>query len=110
MKSVDQALRGYRFHITDEAELQEAIAEALTAEGVPFVREHSLGGDRVDFFLDGLALEVKTQGSAPRVFAQLARYAEHPSVESVVLVTSRRSHARIFGPVNGKPLTVIVKG
>lgn len=85
---VSTALRSFSFSWANEADLQRGIALALDRRGIAYQREHELGdAGRVDFFLAGLALEVKAQGSRFAVIRQLHRYAEHTDVDAILLVT-----------------------
>lgn len=104
--AVQSALRRFRFTWADEDDLQSAIESALIISEIDFKREHDLGeAGRVDFFLDGVALEVKTHGSRFAVLRQLHRYAEHDDVTAVLLVTPSM---KLDAPptLNGKPCGV----
>jgi hypothetical protein len=105
--TIARALRSHRFRCDSEADLQEGISRVLTEAGLPHRREHHLGPDRVDFFLAGIALEVKIDGSLSAVTRQLHRYAQHPDVHSVLLVTTRALHDRMPVAMCGKPVAVI---
>ena len=100
----------------DERELQERIAVALArATGIPggvddVTREHRLDArSRPDFLVwtgaaTGIAVEVKIAGSPQDVLRQLLRYAEHPAVSGVLLVTTRSRHRGIVpAELLGKP-------
>lgn len=108
--AVLQVLRTKRFRFTTEAHLQAALATALDGARIEAHREHELGpGNRVDFWLPpAVALEVKIAGSAEAVQRQLERYAAHPSVAALILVTSRWQGSRQPDLVGGKPLRVHV--
>lgn len=71
-----------------EDDTQVDVARALTAADIAFQREHRLtNADRLDFWLDGLVIEVKLRGSKAAIFRQLERYARHPDVRAILLVT-----------------------
>ena len=75
----------------DEIELQDALQGALPC----FEREFDLSdAGRVDFFevSTGIAVEVKTKGSAYNVVRQLQRYELDPRVALVYLVTTVPAH------------------
>lgn len=94
----------------DEYALQDAAAERLRATNAPVEREVALSArDRADLMVDGVCVEVKVAGSAGQVLAQLRRYATHPQVESLVLLTRRAQHCvlRTTRELEGKPLTVV---
>ncbi len=83
----------------------------LAGNDVAFEREHRLSAsDRPDFFIDGVAIEVKVVGSVPVVTRQLQRYARHESVSDVLLVTAKRAHMQCEGSLQGKPVKVVVIG
>lgn len=109
MPSLDAAdvaaiLNARRFVFTSERELQDGIADALTAAGVAFEREAILWPDsRVDFLVGAVALEVKIDGVASSVLQQLHRYALAPHVQAVVLVTARSTLRAVPSILAGKP-------
>jgi len=92
-----------------ERELQDAIEHLLRPSFPSLTREAKLGpGDVVDFFLpiDGVAVEIKVKGSPMSVIRQIQRYARHPEVKEVVLVTTRSAHRSLPGELRGKPVHV----
>lgn len=99
-----------RYSVTDEAELQAEIVEVLQelATGMPlFVREAWLSPrDRADFLLGAIAVEVKVAGGLAPVTRQLHRYAAHPFVDALVLVTTRAAHRAVPSTLQGKPCRV----
>lgn len=101
-------LRGYRFVITSEAELQAALARLLSDAGERFQREVVIGPrDRIDFLLDdGVGLEVKVDGSLAAVTRQVHRYAQSAVVAGVLLVTTRHRHDHLPLSFSGKPVRV----
>lgn len=109
--AIVQLLQSFRYACPDELDLQNAVEVVLRNEGVPFEREARLGpGERPDFLIDGgIALELKTQGSAAEVFRQLQRYAQHPSVRHLVLLTTRAQHVTVgmVRKIGGKPVDVV---
>ena len=114
LNHLPRILKAHRFRLSHEFVLQNGIAGVLLEAGIPFEREHCLrnGRDRVDFFVDmqregGIALEVKVDGSLSEVTRQLHRYAQHPDVRAIVLVTTRAMHDRMPAEMCGKPVRVI---
>jgi hypothetical protein len=127
---VARALAARSFLFSTEDELQRGLAIVFTAEEMAFERERRLTPqDRADFILwEGekvgpveevppaavpmprwLALEVKVDGSLSAVTRQLHRYAQHPQVDALLLVTTRAQHLRLHGEtMNGKPVRVHV--
>ena len=91
-----------------ESEMQTDVQEVLESLFEDVSREHRFDGrDRVDFFVDGIAIECKVNGTWTKVFEQLQRYASHDEVKSVVLITSRRKSIPPVDRVGGKPLLSI---
>lgn len=83
-------LESYRFSFRSERDLQDGVEGVLGAGGLEFEREVRLNArDRIDFMVGSIGLEVKIAGSATNLLRQLARYAEHERVDSLVVVTSR---------------------
>lgn len=104
--TVAAALSAVRLTRAGQAEtaLHDALAAALRAAGLLFLREHVIAPRcRVDLWVDGIVIEVKCglpDGRA--VQAQLARYAAVPAVRGVILVCERR---RSLAPeIAGKPV------
>lgn len=91
-----------------EDQLQEGIAAALTAAGMPVTREVRLTArDRVDLLTGRVGVEVKVAGAADAVLRQLQRYATSDRIDELVLVTTRAHHRALPTQIGGKPLTVI---
>lgn len=93
---VTKAIQAHHYAWTSEDDLQRGVALALEAAGVRFEREAVLDQhSRPDFLVPGmpatelcqLAVEVKIKGSTAALIRQLWRYAEHPRVVGVLLVT-----------------------
>jgi hypothetical protein len=109
--AVCKLLLSYRFRAVNEAELQHGIAAVLVEAGYTFTREKHLSRkDRPDFLLeDGVAIEVKVDGSLTAVMRQLSRYAQQATVSVIVLVTTRATQAvRIPQEFCGKPVRVVL--
>lgn len=103
------ALDGLQPTFTSEVQLQTAVADHLTDQGLDVVREVELSGaDRIDLYLPGcsIGIEVKIAGSRADVERQLRRYAASPAIEALILVTSRAHHARLPLNIDGVPLRV----
>lgn len=100
-------LERHRFRFGPERELQAGIEKMLAGAGVPFERERDLGAaGRVDFLVQGIAVEVKVAGSADAARAQLTRYAGSELVAGVLLVTSCWQVSRQPEELAGKPVRV----
>jgi hypothetical protein len=100
----------YRLPMAIEREAQAAVAKILADHAIPHVAEYDLGEHgRVDFYSPHLrlGLELKVKGSPSDVRRQLARYAAHPAIDALMLLTTR-AHVGAMPPVLGaKPLYVV---
>jgi len=95
--------------MTDEKRLQQEISEVFLRAGMEVLREFSLDAkNRVDFFVNGIAIEIKVKGTAAATLAQIERYSKFESVKELLLVTTK-SHP-VPARVNGKPLFVVRLG
>lgn len=103
------ALRADPPQIPAERQLCDAIEAALSALGYRFEREFRLNGrDRPDFVvgMPVVAVEVKIKGSLAEVTRQIHRYAQHPDVTGILVVTTRADHRRLPDTLSGKPVAV----
>lgn len=99
---------GYRYTHTNEALLQQAIWQILTENRIEFLQEyHITQFDRPDFFVSGIAIELKVNGTTSEVTRQLDRYAAHESVTEIILITTRSKHRKCAGHLRGKKVTVL---
>lgn len=103
-----EVLGAYRYSFSSELQLQDGIAQVLALRGIPFGREVRLSPeDRPDFMVDGIAVEVKVDGSTSEVTRQVHRYVQLKAVEAVLLVTSRLRHDNLPATMNRKPVAVL---
>lgn len=97
----------------DEYALQTAATLRLVSKGAPVQREVALSEhDRPDLLVGDLSagavcVECKVAGTPAAVRRQLERYARHPQVASIVLLTRRAAHLALAGEVGGKRLSVV---
>lgn len=114
MSSRDQiveAVQQYSYSVVNEAELQEALATALTEAGIEFEREVCLDSrNRIDFMVGSIGIEVKVGGNAHSLARQLLRYAEFDSVTELVVLTTMMRHRIAIGdsPIRGKPVKSVL--
>jgi hypothetical protein len=116
-----EAIQGYRFSYVDEDELQRGVERVLQHINAPYSREYKLNaGDRLDFFVptdidfdenadvvkQGIAIEVKIDGSLTDLTMQVHRYMQSEAVVGVVVVTPKMRLARLPAEMGGKPLGV----
>lgn len=100
-------IAGHRYTYSGEAELQACLAALFDRESISYVREQTLnGGDRPDFMVGSIAIEVKIAFSLNEVLCQLHRYSENEHVSAIILVTAKARHLRIPAQLNGKPIHI----
>lgn len=89
-KKVLEILSAYRFNFANELELQDGIEAVLLERGIDYVRELRLSpGSRIDFLADDVGIEVKIAGSSTNLLRQIARYAKHDEIKSLIVVCNR---------------------
>ncbi len=89
-QTIVQLLRSSTIDLSNEKRAQADVEKVLTFAGIAFQREVRLSSeDVVDFFVEGVALELKLKGAKKKeVYRQLCRYAKHPSVTVLVLASN----------------------
>ena len=107
-KALVEALRSARFRYSSEDDLQLGIEKLLASRSIQYEREVVLGpGERIDFMVDGVGIEVKIDGGVQELGRQVLRYLMHESVREVVVVTTRASHRDLPTELEGKRITVV---
>lgn len=103
------AIKSFRFHYSNEKELQAGIGRAFAAKGIAFEPEKPIGkGGVIDFLVTGgIGVEIKIKGSPSEVARQLVAYAECEEVREIVLVTGRSRLGRLPATILGKRVTVV---
>ena len=98
----------HRFNYRDEQQLQDGIELMLKDANIPFEREKVLGpNSRPDFFVDGIAVEVKIKHSLADLTRQVYRYASYDAVRSIVVVTPRMRLSNLPDVLFDKPIRVV---
>ncbi len=90
-----------------EQDIHQAVARRLTDAGLPFLHEKPLTpGCRIDFWCDGVGIEIKKGKPRPAaLLEQLRRYAVSDEIAALVVLTQRS--VRLPASVCGKPLVQI---
>lgn len=84
-------LGSYLYRYGSEVQLHEAMAKVLDQAGVTHAREHILDPrNRADFWIDGLVIEVKVDGTLAEALRQVDRYIQLPQVTGVLLASTQR--------------------
>lgn len=102
IEKIINILYSYKFPVSSEKELQEAIYFVFKENNFDVKKEYYLNNSSiVDFYTDGIAIEVKIKGSAKSIYRQCERYCLLDNVKSLILVSSK---AMGFPEeINGKP-------
>lgn len=103
VKTIITLLRLSRADLSSEKDLQRDI-ESLFKSNLPkFDREFRLNNaDIIDFFVDGVGIEVKLHGSNKQaIYRQLCRYAKHDAIQCLILVTNMSMGLPLT--IEGKP-------
>lgn len=109
---VIKSLRGHRFLLHNEKELQIAIHSTLMVD-LPFgsiKREFILDDENIiDFLIDGeIGIEVKIKGQRRQIFRQCERYCSFDQIKKLLLVTNKSMG--FPEQINGKDCYVINLG
>lgn len=105
VEAILNVLRNLRINVVDEEyELQDQIAKALSSANIAYQKEYRLGRrNRVDFFIDGIVIEVKKgKPYSGQVIKQIERYAAFKEVTTIILVVER--NLDLPKKINGKPV------
>ncbi len=99
----------YKLSLSSELELQRQLEKLLKPLGPNFEKEVVLDKkNRVDFMLDGWAIEVKLKGSSRAIYRQCQRYCKFDKVKGLILITNK-SHG-FPSLMNGKKIFVFPLG
>lgn len=103
-------LRATRLQSSSELMLQNSIGTALGAAGIPFEAEARLSaGSRIDFLCCGsIGIEAKAKYPKRAIYRQLARYARHDSIQTLILVTG--TAMALPAEIEGKPVFYVSLG
>lgn len=109
MRAIATQLGSYQYRFGSEVQLHERLGAVLDAGGHQFVREHRLDAhNRADFWLAGVVIEVKVDGSGGAAMRQALRYAELPQVTGVIVASTCRWADTAFpSSLAGKPFAVV---
>lgn len=86
LSALANLLGGVRYRYGSEVQLHDVMGTLLTEAGYTFDREYRMDQhNRADFWLDGLVIEVKIDGSMGDALRQVDRYIGLPQVHGVLL-------------------------
>ena len=110
-----RAFGSHRYRFSNEAQLQDGLQKVLDLHGYHAQREWTLEGDenarflggeseRPDFFVDGVAIEVKIKGGLTETIRQIMRYALHSQVKAILVIGTPSFLHRLPSTLNEKPV------
>ena len=86
LSALSKLLGGFRYRYASEEKLHAVMGGLMREAGHTFQHEYRLDQhNRVDFWLDGLVIEVKVDGSIGDAMRQVERYIGLPQVQGVLL-------------------------
>lgn len=103
-------IRWGKFDLTHEKTTQEQMHAWLNNQhGYKFLRHHPLDKANIpDFFLDGIAIEVKIKGGKKAIYKQCVRYCSFEAVKVLILCSNKSMG--FPAEINGKPCYFINLG
>lgn len=91
LRAIANHLTRFAYRYSSEVALHESMAKVLQDNGFAFTREYVLDArNRVDFWVDGIVIEVKVDGSMSDALRQVDRYINLPQVTGVILAGTPR--------------------
>lgn len=109
MGALVDAIEDYRYNIQNEMDFHKGLEQAFAEAHLEVVHEYNLGkSGNIDFFLDGIGIEVKVKGSSSAVLRQIYKYLECDEVKEIILVTTKNTHRGMPNELLGKSVHVVV--
>lgn len=98
----------YAYSFDNEEELQFGIEQVLIQNNIKFERELRLDSkSRIDFFIDGIGIEVKIKGTFNNLLRQVHRYVQYKEIKSLIIVTNRSKFNNIPTVINNKRVILL---
>lgn len=111
LRALRGALAAYSYRYGSEVQLHERLGEVLTAAGISYQREFVLDPkNRADFWIDGVVVEVKVDGSLAEAARQVGRYIGLEQVSGVLLASTKpwaRTPLQVKPKFGGKPFEMV---
>ena len=105
-KEIINAISVCRLSVQDEKETQEQLERIFIVNQIRYEREYRLDKKNIpDFFIDGIAIELKIKGTAKKIYRQCERYCGFEQVKELILITNRSMG--FPADINGKPCYII---
>ena len=104
-KQLVMELSRFRYHFNTETDLQDGVAAALRSLGVEFERESAISpGERPDFLVGQVAIEIKIKGSLADLLRQVSRYAKQPGISEIIVLGTPYWMSMLPDSIGRKPL------
>lgn len=114
LSNLARALGSFLYRYGNEVQLHEALAKVMDQANLTYQRERILDAkNRADFWLAGIVVEVKVDGSLAEALRQVDRYIHLPHVTGVLLASTQRwasSPLKSRPEWGGKPFKMIRLG
>lgn len=89
VQEIINILKSQKLSITTEKELQREIEMLFKDNGLDFEREYRLDNKNiVDFYIDGLSIEVKIKAGKKAIYKQCERYCNFHDTKALLLITN----------------------
>ncbi len=103
------ALCHNRLCLTDEKQTQVEIEAILKEAGIQYEKEYRLDKSSIpDFFINGIAIEIKIKGTSKQIYRQCERYCKFEQVKELILVTNKSMGFPT--EINNKPCYILNLG
>lgn len=108
-EAIVELIKSVKLQHSTEFILHGQLYELFDSLKIPFQKEYKLSkSDIVDLFINGVAIECKTQGQPIQIHRQLERYANHDEVKAIILVSSK--YMNVKKTIKGKPAFMVHLG
>lgn len=108
LQGVTSILTKQKFSLDREKATQAEIYSALSQFN-ELIAEYKLDNKNIiDFFIDGIGIEVKIKGNKKDIYQQCCRYCEFDQIKVLILLTNRS--IGFPNAINNKPCIVINLG
>lgn len=108
MKTIDiiKLISSSRLSVQDEKETQLQIERIFIDNAIDHCREFRLDAKNIpDFFIDGIAIEIKIKGGPRQIYRQCERYCQFEEVRELMLITNKSMG--FPQEINGKPCYLV---
>lgn len=108
LNKIQTSIKNKKLNLSNEKLLQNDLEKYFKESNLDFKREFKIGSNSIlDFFIDGLAIEVKIQSKSSNlnIYKQLEKYSEFEEIKNILLITSKS--LSLPSQINNKPLYIL---